>query len=66
MRVGYRYRSSGKGSVNSGPPMYYVTFETERGSCMELYVLRDVYMAAREGKTGVLRYRGDEFISFTD
>lgn len=63
-RVGYRYRGGGRsGTVRSGAPMYYVTFETERRS-MELYVSRDVYFAAPEGKRGILRYRGDEFISF--
>ena len=63
-RVGHRYVSAGKSGVRSGPPMYYVTFEKENGACMELYVPRDVYLAAQEGQTGVLRYKGDEFISF--
>ena len=63
-RVGHRLVSAGKSGVRSGPPMYYVTFEKESGTDMELYVPRDVYLAAQEGKTGVLRYKGDEFISF--
>lgn len=65
-RVGYRYSyASGRsGTVRSGSPMYYVTFETERGVSMELYVSRDVYFAALEGKSGILRHKGDEFISF--
>lgn len=44
--------------------MYYVTFEKESGTSMELYVPRDVYLAAQEEEPGVLRYKGDEFISF--
>ena len=64
-RVGYRYRGGGgrSGTVRSGPPMYYMTFETELGDRMELYVSRDVYFANPEDKTGILRYKGDEFIS---
>lgn len=65
-RVGHRYipSSSKHGSVRSGPPMYYVTFEKKNGTRMELYVPREVYLAAREGKEGILRYKGDEYISF--
>ena len=64
-RVGYRYSAGGKsGAVRSGAPMYYVTFETEAGKRMELYVSRDVYFANPEEKTGILRHKGDEFISF--
>ena len=63
-RVGHRLVSAGKSGFRSGPPMYYVTFEKECGTDMELYVPRDVYLAAQEGKTGVLSYKGDEFISF--
>ena len=64
-RVGYRYRAGGRsGAVRSGAPMYYVTFETESGDRMELYVSRNVYFANPEEKNGILRYKGDEFISF--
>ena len=64
-RVGYRYSAGGRsGAVRSGAPMYYVTFETEAGKLMELYVSRDVYFANPEEKTGILRHKGDEFISF--
>lgn len=63
-RVGYRYRASGKGQVRSGAPMYYVSFDTERQGTMELYVPHDVYLSAKEGKSGSLKYKGDEFISF--
>ena len=65
-RVGHRYfhSSSRTGRVHSGPPMYYVTFEKESGIRMELYVPREVYLSAKEGKKGILRYKGDEFISF--
>ena len=42
-RVGHRYShaSSRTGSVHSGPPMYYVTFEKESGIRVELYVPRE-------------------------
>ena len=64
-RVGYRYSGGGRsGTVRSGPPMYYIVFLTEQENRMELFVTRDVYFANPEGKTGCLRYRGDEFISF--
>ena len=63
-RVGYRYRPGGKGGVRSGPPMYYVTFRPEVGDELELFVLRDVYYTAKEGRTGILKHKGNEFISF--
>lgn len=63
-RVGHRYYSTGKTGVRSGPPMYYVTFATQDDARLELYVSRNVYFEALEGKTGILCYKGDEFISF--
>ena len=63
-RVGYRYSSAGKSGVRSGPPLYYVTFKTKHGASLELYVSREVYFAASEGKRGILRHKGNEFISF--
>ncbi len=65
-RVGYRYRTGGgkSGTVRSGPPMYYVTFETEQRGRVEFYVPRDVYFAVQEGQQGQLRHKGEQFISF--
>ena len=64
-RIGYRYQpSNSKGGVRSGPPLYYLTFETVDGKRMELYVSRNVYFAIQQDAQGILRYKGDEFISF--
>ncbi len=62
-RIGYRYQNC-KGGVRSGPPLYYLTFETVDGKRMELYVSRNVYFAIQQDAQGILRYKGDEFISF--
>lgn len=44
--------------------VWYVTFDTVKHGTMELAVPYDVYLAAKEGTRGSLRYRGWEFISF--
>ncbi len=65
-RVGYRYSGGGgkSGTVRSGPPMYYVTYDTKTRGRVEFYVPRDVYFAVKEGQQGKLQYKGEQFISF--
>lgn len=43
---------------------YYLTFELDDGTSVELRVPRKTYRNVGEGNVGVLRYRGTKFLEF--
>ena len=45
---------------------YYATFEVESGDRIELRIPRAVYDSLREGSTGMLYFRGSEFLAFKE